>query len=342
LSVDVLKLQRGTAVRTPAFRSSSLPVLVLAAFVIQPSAGHSQESRSRRSQRVKELEEIAVASPDGQVTFKLLSNAERLSYAVTMGETAVVEPSPLQFSVDGFDLTSGVVFSGIERAAINETYPWHGGKATAVNRCRVATVSFTHDLSMTRFSLEIRAFDDGAAYRFIVPGEESASRVPDERSAFVIPAGSQVWYHGMDGHYEAAYRTRDISEVPAGDWAGVPLTFKLPGDSGFGTITEANLVNYSGMALEADGRRGWVVGLGHRQPLNYPFELRYGRDEGKRLGRAASITGTITTPWRVVLAGRDLNTLVNSDIVHNLCPPADARYWPSGVTSTAARPPTRD
>ncbi len=58
------------------------------------------------------------------------------------------------------------------------------------------------------------------------------------------------------------------------------------------------------MALEADGRRGWIVGLGHRHPLNYPFELRYGREEGKRLGKPASINGTITTPWRVVMTGR--------------------------------------
>ena len=28
--------------------------------------------------------------------------------------------------------------------------------------------------------------------------------------------------------------------------------------------------------LVADGKRGLQVGLGHRQPLNYPFRLRYG------------------------------------------------------------------
>jgi alpha-glucosidase len=42
---------------------------------------------------------------------------------------------------------------------------------------------------------------------------------------------------------------------------------------------EANLVNYSGMALEANGHNGWVMGLGHREPLSGPFELRYGREE---------------------------------------------------------------
>ena len=136
-----------------------------------------------------------------------------------------------------------------------------------------------------------------------------------------LPAGSTVWYAGMaDGHYEAPFLKKDIGAVGPSEWAGPPLTFKLPQGAGYGSITEANLVSYSGMGLEADGRRGWVIGLGHRQPLNYPFELRYGREEGKRLAKAASIAGDITTPWRVVMAGRDLNTLVNSTSCQHLTP----------------------
>src|SRR5467141_1096489 len=79
------------------------------------------------------------------------------------------------------------------------------------------------------------------------------------------------------------------------------------------------------------GRRGWITGLGHRQPLNWPFELRYGRDEAKRLGKPASITGTITTPWRVVMVGPSLNALVNSTILPNLCPPPDPKLFADGI-----------
>ena len=112
----------------------------------------------------------------------------------------------------------------------------------------------------------------------------------------------------------------------------------MPGNAGYGSITEANLVNYSGMALEADGRRGWIVGLGHRHPINYPYELRYGREEAKRLGKPAAVTGTITTPWRVVMVGRDLNTLVNSDILPNLSPPADPKLFPQGIKTPWVEP----
>jgi alpha-glucosidase len=298
----------------------------------------SQPPKSRRSQRVR-MQEIQVASPDGKIKFTILPNAERLTFTVTMGNTVAIDSSPIAMKLDGYDLSSGVVFNNLERYSIDESYPWYGGHATAVNQCNGAKLSLTHDLSFTSYTLEIRVFNDGVAYRHVIPGDENTLRVPDEYSAFVIPDGSTLWYGGLaDGHYETEFVKKSISEVHAGEWAGPPLTFKLPLDAGYASITEANLVNYSGMGLEADGRRGWITGLGHRQPLNWPFELRYGREEAKRLGKPASIAGTVTTPWRVVMVGPDLNTLVNSTILPNLCPPPEARLFFEGIHTPWIKP----
>jgi len=296
-----------------------------------------QRQRSRRSQRVR-MEQVQVAGPDGNVKLTVLPNAERLSFTVTLGDTTVLETSTFVMNLDGYDLSAGVVFGKVERYEVNEIYPWYGARSTAVNRCNGARISLQNDLSFIDYFLDIRVFNDGASFRHIIPGGKDASRVPDEYTTFVIPLGSTVWYHDLGGHYEAAYRKNDISDVRPGQWAGPPLTFKLPDGAGYGSITEADLVNYSGMALEADGRRGWTTGLGHRQPLNYPYELRYGRDEAKRLGKPAAITGKITTPWRVVMVGRDLDTLVNSTIVPNLCPPADSKYFPDGIKTSWVKP----
>ncbi len=296
------------------------------------------QEKTRRSHRVR-MQEVQIASPDGKLKFTVLPNAERLTFAVTMGNTTVIESSPIVMKLDGYDLSSGVVFGNVAHYEINETYPWYGAHGTAVNHCNGAKIALVHDLSFTNYTLEVRVFNDGVAFRHIIPGDENASRTPDEYSAFVIPEGSTLWYGGMaDGHYETEYVKKNVAEVQPGEWAGPPLTFKLPLEAGYASITEANLVNYSGMGLKADGRRGWIVGLGHRQPLNYPFELRYGRDEGKRLGKPASITGTITTPWRVVMIGRDLNTLVNSAILPNLCPPPDPKFFPEGIRTPWIKP----
>ena len=297
-----------------------------------------QQPRSRRTTRVVPMQEVVVASPDGRVKFTLSPNAERITYSVTMGGATVIEPSPLKMFVDGYDLANGVIFGRLERYEVNESYPWHGAHNPAVDHSNGARITLTNDLAMQEFTLEVRAFNDGVGYRLIVPGAADAVRTPDEYSQFIVPTGATVWFHDLDGHYEAEYKKMKIDDVPAGQWGAPPMTFELPGGSGYGAIAEANLVNYSGMALECDGRRGWIIGLGHREPDSYPYELRYGREQAKRLGKPAAVTGTITTPWRVVLAARDLNGLVNADVLSNLCPPADPKFFPEGMNTPWVEP----
>ena len=319
---------------------SCLVAMLCAADAQTPASppGQAPAPASRRSQRIR-MEEVRVASPDGKVAFTIAPNAERLTFSVKIEDTTVVEPSPIVMNLDGYDLSTGVVLKSVERGGGSETYPWYGAKSTASSQYAGARIALTNDLTSLEYTLEIRAFNDGVAFRHVIPGADASPRVPDEYSTFTIPAGSTVWYGGLaDGHYETPYLKKDIGDVKPGEWAGPPLTVKLPQGAGYAAITEANLVNYAGLGLEADGRRGWTTGLGHRQPLNYPFELRYGREEGKRLGRAAAVTGTITTPWRVVMIGRDLNTLVNSTILPNLCPRPDPSLFPAGIKTTWIRP----
>ena len=94
---------------------------------------------------------------------------------------------------------------------------------------------------------------------------------------------------------------------------------------------EANLRNYAGMALQSDGNRVFRERLGHSHPPGYPYTLRYGEENAKRLAVPAPIEGTITTPWRVVTFGRDLNTLVNSNAVPGLADPHDPSLFPLGA-----------
>ncbi len=128
-----------------------------------------------------------------------------------------------------------------------------------------------------------------------------------------------------------------IDTVPPGQWAAPPLTFKLPGGAGYASITEANLINYAGMALQTDGKNGFTLRLGHSHPASYPYVLRYTKEDVARLSEIAAVKGTITTPWRVIMAGKDLNTIVNCDAIYNLCPPPDKSFSrkvlkPSGLS----------
>src|SRR4051812_25600398 len=275
-----------------------------------------------------------ISSPNGKTKLEVSTDdAGRLKFTVSLNGQPIIEPSPVVFTIDGVDVTDAVQVGKADRYDVSEKYPWYGVHSTAVNRCNGARYAISHTKTNTQYTLDVRAYDDGVAFQIVAPGKPDQRRTPDERTAFTIPAGSALWFHGLRGHYEGDYKKHTIEDAKAGEWAAPPLTFKLanggvPGGAGYGCITEANLVNYSGMALEADGNRAFTVGLGHRQPVSYPYELRYSKEDVERLSHPAVITGTITTPWRVVLVGQDLNALVNSDIVSNLCPPPDKTLFP--------------
>jgi alpha-glucosidase len=278
-----------------------------------------------------------VVSPNGVVTFRLAGDANRsLTYSISLGGAVAIEPSRLGIVVDGKDLGDGVEIGRAEPYSVDESYPWYGVHATAVNRCRGSRVTLTsRGVSST---LDIRACDDGAAFRYVVPGEASATRTPDEATTFRFPAGSSVWTHDFEGHYEGMHAKRGVADVHAGEWVATPLTVKLPGGAGFVSIAESALVGYSGMTLRADGRSGFAARLAHEAPISYPFFLRYFPDDIARLSQPATIAGTITSPWRVVIAGRTLNAMVNADIVHNLAPPPDPALFPEGVKTSWVRP----
>ncbi len=278
-----------------------------------------------------------VSSPDGRVEFRLLPGAEsRLRFGITFGNRPVIEPSPLSLVVDGVDVGQGVEVGNVERYETNQRYAWRGVHSEAINRCKGARIALRHTASRSDYVLDVRAFDDGVGFRCVVPG--SGSRVPDEGTNFALPAGCTVWYHDLQGHYEGTHVRKEIADVPAGAWAAPPVTFKLGDAAGYASITEAAVIDYSGMALQADGQRGLQVRLGHAHPASHPFTLRYGDAEAARLAQPAAIVGTITTPWRVVMIGADLNTLVNCDIVHDLSPPPDPRLFPKGFDTEWIKP----
>ena len=275
-----------------------------------------------------------VTSPDGETRFRLFLHDHKLYYAVTFRNIPVIEASPMILSVDNLLLTERVTVGAVKRYTVDERYPWYGVHAVATNNCKGATIALQ---ASTGYTLDVRVFNDGIAFRTVVPGAEGAARIPDEGTVFNIPTGSEIWYHDLTMHYESVYTKKTVSALQAGEWLAPPATFKLPKGI-YAAVTEADLVNYSGMALQANGKQGLVLRLAHHQPVSYPYKLRYSEEDVKRSITPAAVTGTITTPWRVVMIGADLNAMVNNDIVQNLCPPPDPKLFPQGIQTDWIKP----
>ena len=278
---------------------------------------------------------IVAKSPDGQIRFKLFRQQNQMSYAVTFRDIQVIHPSSLKLTINDASITDAARIGKMDSYKMNDTYPLYGVHAKGVNHCNGMRVTLLQqDVTST---LDIRVFDDGVAFRFIVPGAAGASRVPDETTAFNLPAGSELWYHDLEMHYEGVYVKKEIDSLMPGEWVAPPATFKLP-NGVYAAITEADLKNYAGMALQAHGNNQLVMRLAHSQPTSYPYRLRYSPEDTLRLRQPAAVEGAITTPWRVVLIGGDLNTMVNNDMVHNLCPPPDKTLFAGGLHTNWVKP----
>ena len=158
------------------------------------------------------VDRTEVVSPNGAVRIEVLPRSQdRLSWRVTFRDKPVIETSAMTMLVDQSDVDQGVELGRPERYEINEKYPWRGVHSEAVSRGNGAKIPLTHTASESHFILEVRAFNDGVAFRHVLPKADTP-RLPDEATGFVLPAGSTVWYHGLGGHYEAVHERKSIAD----------------------------------------------------------------------------------------------------------------------------------
>lgn len=243
--------------------------------------------------------ELRVKSPDGKVV-ALLNDGARLSYAVEFRRQAALEMSALGIAVDDQDLGQNSAFSGKpEFSTFKETYPTRGVHPVAVNHYRAATIPVRS--GTVNWQLEVRVYDDGVAYRYRVPGN-SKRRINGESSEWRLPVGTTFWHQSSGNRsYEARYVSDIAGQSLTTHRSMAPMALKFPGNRGYGLVTEANLVNYSDMALHANATNSFKAAF-HDDPNGWEQE------------------GEIVSPWRVTLVAADLNSLVNSDLIKNLCP----------------------
>ena len=152
------------------------------------------------------------------------------------------------------------------------------------------------------WQLAVRVFDDGVAYRYRVPGD-GMRHIDGESSEWNVPVGSMLWSQNANNtSYESKYETAIVGQLPKDFKFMAPATLKFPGNAGYGMMTEADLINYSDLSLQSAGASG--------------IKAFFHNSTGGWIN-----SGEIVSPWRVTVLAADLNTLVNSDIIKNLCPP---------------------
>ncbi|TWT81435.1 Retaining alpha-galactosidase precursor [Planctomycetes bacterium CA13] len=259
-----------------------------------------------------------LASPDGDVSSSLfIDDDKQLRYRVKFKGTEVVRSSALGISVDGVDLGSNVSLGIPKMSVVDESYSTRGNDHEARNHYVLWQFPVEHHPTGKKLSVQLRVYDDGVAYRYIVPSD-GVQHVDGESSSWAMMDGLKAWFFERTNKswklksYAGEWLCTDVNSLdtisPSGPVQGTPIVFELPNQRGYAAVTKAATYNYSGMRLKAVGNRTLVADF----------------TEGEA---GFDVEGTIVTPWRVTMLADDLNELVGSDLIKNLNPAPDPKLF---------------
>jgi alpha-glucosidase len=270
---------------------------------------------------------VRVASPSDQIVLTLSTgpaqpepNAPRrerpvegLRYSVQFHGKRLFEDSALGLKLEGQEpLGPGMKQASAQKGSADESYTIPVGKTSTVRDHYNSARADFEDGQGRKLTVEVRAYDDGIAFRYLLPEQAAIKNANVERELTEFRYSKDAILYplivdGFQSPYEDDYQMREVSGLHR-DWlVALPLLAHLPG-SGWVAITEADIDNYAGMYV----RKG-----------DAPFAVR--AELSPRLDKssiAVQADAPVTTPWRVLMIGDEPGRLVESNIILNLNPPS--------------------
>ncbi len=280
-------------------------------------------------------EPLALRSPDGRlrVTFRLGERGGP-AFDVAYRDIPVAAGAlGLEFAGSG-PLREGLEVVGTRRQGRDETYEIPVGKASSARDHHHELIVSLKESAMPhrRLDLAFRAFDDGVAFRYLIPGQEPLADfvLTDEQTRLTFPGDPTARALPLDSYttpYEKYYETLPVSAIGPRRLIGLPMLLERAGGDSkriWVAVTEANLTDYAGMYLSGvDGQPGTLAA--RLSPLP-------GRKDGaKVVGKAPH-----ASPWRVLMIADDPGRLLESDLVFHLSDPpaiADTSWIKPGKTT---------
>ncbi len=282
--------------------------------------------------------DLTLSNEPGSLQFTLFADDRGLAYRVDHldhgAATPVLERSPLGLTRTDTELTDGLTFvSATVATVVEDNYTLTSGKRLKI-RARGVERTFTwRNAKGVRLDLTVRAYPDGVAFRYGLPGQSSQLlQISGEATGFKFPAGGRVWaqpYSKVDvwaPGYEADY----VNGVPVGTAAPTAEGWALPllaqVNNLWVLITETALEpSYFGAHLEPRAEGGL-----------YRVRLPEAAETYGVAPQAASITLPWNSPWRVIIVANRAGGIAESTLVTDLARPAefaDTSWIEPGVAS---------
>jgi alpha-glucosidase len=302
----------------------------------------------------------AVRSPDGKIAITIYTDAP-LGYGITVDGNPVLARSRLGLEfADNVKLGEKPVFQSETRKSSDTHWVDEFGKNRDVrDHFNELTVALKD--GDRAFSVVARAYDDGVAFRLVLPKQPGMDTFTITRDAteLTFPDDYPVWAGwnngegaarpegGFIGSQEWRYLPNKLSGLNPAFKHGLPFLVQAPG--AYVAITESDLLDWSAMWLttKPGARNTLQVQLAPPIPAQ-PWPARSpSAANGAAVSTAAAPLGEVQkglvvastphdSPWRTFIIGRRPYDLIQSDLVLNLATPsklADTSWVKPGMSS---------
>ncbi len=269
-----------------------------------------------REMQQAEVDTLRVSSPDGAITVSI-SVGDRLAYSVSWRGRTLVSPSPISMTLDEVVLGPQPQLLDVRQESVSDLIePVVPEKYARIeDRYNELTLDFQGG-----WGLEVRAYDDGVAYRLRID-ESGELTVYAEEFEIAFYGDPMVWFHAEESfltHSERLYERLHVGEIPAGKMASLPVLVAFDHGPKL-AITESDLRDYPGLYLEGTG-----LSRLHGIYPAYPVEQEQVGDRTVRVSQRADYIartwGPRTFPWRVLIVAEEDGDLIESTMVYRLAP----------------------
>jgi len=281
---------------------------------------------------------VVLKSPNGalKISFATLQGLSlraevgQLAYSVAFHDRPVLEWSNLGLIIEGSPvLGTAVQIESSHTSNEDETWTSVQGKANPIrNHYNAVTVQTVETgLNGRHLVLEARAYDDGVAFRYMIPDQPNVKelRILNESTQFCFSKDARTFSlisRGFQTSNEDDYHELTISGLHPEYLVNLPLLLEVPGIAWIG-LTEADIEDYSNLYVTASGNRTLTARLAPRvEDINTSADVAPSFDAQVDASKISVIAQTpVRSAWRVLMIADHPGRLVESNIVVNLNPP---------------------
>ena len=269
--------------------------------------------------------EYQVSSPNGKVKV-VVNTDEAVKWSVTYDGKPVLMPSQIDIQLQQGKKVLGLGQIGkVAVRQIKSSFDSPFYKKATVEDEYGQMLMYTNQ----KFTIEVRAYDDGAAYR-LISANSKPSTVVNETAEFCFDADYQAFVPYVNDNrggerycysFESYYDEQLLSKMFNDSLAITPLAVCLPGGMK-AIVMDAGVENYPGMFVKKGQAAHSLVAEFAPYPTEQPVcgYARLNLVPTKRADYIAKLNGKQSLPWRAVVITEKDADILNCDMAQRLAP----------------------